>query len=155
LKDHVAATCGNHSAFEQQQIEGILFFRTDRPAWGDDWTDWLKAALPDACDEVISVNAGQPPGEGQESETMLLDATIEERGNGLPDVGDYVPGDDGELYRVVSMSSRIETGRCPGAGDWVNAKVELADWDDCDEDDLHPSQCILDDDGGDEDMPCG
>ena len=60
LMDHVAAACGNHSAFEQSQIEENLFFRTDRPAWGDDWTDWLETALPDACDEVIAVNAGQP-----------------------------------------------------------------------------------------------
>jgi hypothetical protein len=58
--DHVAAACGNHSAFEQQQIEEVLFFRSDRPAWGDDWTDWLETALPDACDEVIAVNDGQP-----------------------------------------------------------------------------------------------
>jgi hypothetical protein len=69
-------------------------------------------------------------------------ATIYEAGNGLPDAGDYVPGDDGNLYRVVSTDSRIQTGS-PGVGNHVAATVELADWSDCDEDDQHPSRCVL------------
>jgi hypothetical protein len=42
-----------------------------------------------------------------------MNATIHERGNGFPKVGDYVPGSDGELYLVKSMG-RIHTG-APGA----------------------------------------
>jgi hypothetical protein len=61
-----------------------------------------------------------------------MECVIRERGNGLPDVGAYVPGHDGQLYRVVEIG-RIETGRSPGAGNWMRAMVELADWDDCDE----------------------
>lgn len=69
--------------------------------------------------------------------------TINECGNGLPDVGDYVPGNDGNLYRVVSLDSRIQTGR-PGQGNWIRATVELADWDDCDEGDESDAQAVLD-----------
>lgn len=63
-----------------------------------------------------------------------MNATITERGNGFPDVGDYVAGDDGEVYRVVRWThdGRIFTGR-PGAGNSICAEVELADWDDIDD----------------------
>ena len=64
-----------------------------------------------------------------------MQATITERGNGFPAAGDYVPGDDGELYRVVGIGSRIQTGRA-GQGNWVTAEVELASWSDCDEDEV-------------------
>lgn len=60
-------------------------------------------------------------------------ATIRERGNGLPTAGDYVPG-NGELYRVVRVVGQIHTGQA-GEGNWVRAEVELADWDDCAEED--------------------
>ncbi len=60
-------------------------------------------------------------------------ATIEERGNGLADVGDYVAGDDGEVYRVVSITGPIHTGGT-GAGNYVHATVTLADWTDVDHD---------------------
>ncbi len=60
-----------------------------------------------------------------------ITATISERGNGLPDAGDYVPGDDGELYEVVSVDNNIQTGRSPGEGNWIHAHVRLVDWSDC------------------------
>lgn len=76
-----------------------------------------------------------------------IKATIHERGNGLASVGDYVSGDDGEVYRVASLDSRIQTGRNPGAGNWQYASVELADWSDV-TDDTEPtcSATILADD---------
>lgn len=70
-------------------------------------------------------------------------ATIHERGNGLPEAGDYVPGDDGELYEVVTIDGRIQTGGS-GRGNWVDATVRPADWDDCDEDDVFPAQAVVD-----------
>jgi hypothetical protein len=73
-----------------------------------------------------------------------MKATINERGNGLPDVGDYVPGTDGELYRVVSVGS-IQVGRSPGCGDWLTAEIDLADWDDCSEEDEFPAQAVIED----------
>lgn len=60
LADYFADTCSNHSEFEQQQIVEILVFRDDCPAWDADWEEWLEDAVPDACDEVISVAGGQP-----------------------------------------------------------------------------------------------
>lgn len=69
--------------------------------------------------------------------------TISERGNGLPDVGDYVGGDDGELYEIVSMGSTIHTGRA-GEGNYVFARVELADWADVEEDEVHTAAATLD-----------
>lgn len=74
-----------------------------------------------------------------------MNATITERGNGLPDAGAYVPGTDGELYRVVRITSRIHTGRSPGAGNYVHAVVAAADWDDCSEDEEFPASVSLDD----------
>jgi hypothetical protein len=61
-----------------------------------------------------------------------LEATIHERGNGFPDVGDYVAGDDGEAYRVVAFVGPIHTS-VPGAGNYIYARVALADWDDVDD----------------------
>lgn len=53
---------------------------------------------------------------------MTISATITERGNGLPSIGEYVydSGSD-TVYTVVSMG-RIQTGRA--AGNWVDAEVE-------------------------------
>ena len=89
-----------------------------------------------------------------------MDATIHEAGNGLPVAGDYVPGNDGNLYLVLSVG-RIETGRSPGAGDWCTAEVEDADWDDCDEGDEFPAEVRIQsqtgnphEDGADREAPC-
>jgi hypothetical protein len=70
-------------------------------------------------------------------------ATITERGNGFPDVGDLVPGDDGELYRVCSFEGPIHTDR-PGAGNYRYATVELADWSDTEsDDDVQPCSATI------------
>ena len=61
-------------------------------------------------------------------------ARVLEQGNGFPNVGDYAPGTDGELYRITRMS-RIHTGNSSGASNYVYAVVELADWGDCEEGD--------------------
>lgn len=63
-----------------------------------------------------------------------IEATVHERGNGLPDVGDFVAGNDGEVYRVLKFRGPIQTGRAPGAGNWIRAEVELADWSDVNDD---------------------
>jgi hypothetical protein len=69
----------------------------------------------------------------------VMSAKIIERGNGLPNVGDYVTGSaDDEIYEVVSMSGIIHTGS-PGEGNYVWGKVILADWDDVDLD--HEPTC--------------
>lgn len=65
---------------------------------------------------------------------MSLEATISERGNGFPDVGSYVPGDDGNLYRVVATGC-IFTGNSPGVSNYMCAQVDEADWSDVDSDD--------------------
>lgn len=73
----------------------------------------------------------------------MATAKISERGNGLPGVGDYVPGNDGELYIVESIDSPIHTGG-PGSGNYVYATVSLADWSDCEEDAVHSSSAVVD-----------
>lgn len=72
-------------------------------------------------------------------------ARITERGNGLVDAGDYVPGSDGELYRVVALRGPIQTGG-PGCGNWIRATVELVDWEDCAEGEESTCQAIIEDD---------
>jgi len=56
-----------------------------------------------------------------------VSSTIHERGNGFPDVGDFVAGNDGEVYRVVALDSRIHTST-PGANNYIYGTVEMADW---------------------------
>lgn len=64
-------------------------------------------------------------------QTTTLKAIIRERGNGFPNRGDYVVGDDCSLYRVLETSSNINIGRAYlGEGNWIEALVEEADWDD-------------------------
>lgn len=72
-------------------------------------------------------------------------ATLSERGNGLPDVGDYVPGDDGQLYRVTERG-QLNTGLRPGESNWCRAVVELVDWSDCPDGEEHTAQAIVSED---------
>ena len=76
---------------------------------------------------------------------MASEATIQERGNGFPGVGDYVPGDDGGLYVVVTLDGPIHTGATGGGeGNYIHATVEPADWADCDEDAEFPALAVID-----------
>lgn len=78
--------------------------------------------------------------------TTAITAIIREHGNGLPDVGDYVVAPvDGEVYRVLSIHGPIQTGRSPGAGNWVRATVALADWADVTDDTEPTCTAVLDD----------
>lgn len=70
-------------------------------------------------------------------------AEIIEQGNGLPEAGSYVAADDGELYRIVEIEGRTNTGRQSGQGSWSRAVVLLDDWDDVDEDDIFPALAVL------------
>jgi len=72
------------------------------------------------------------------SEIDEVQATIHERGNGLAGVGEYVVGDDGNVYLVIELIGLRQTGRAPGVGDWQLARVVLADWSDI-PDDKEPS----------------
>lgn len=69
---------------------------------------------------------------------------IEERGNGFPGPGAYVPGDNGSLYRVVSSDGRIETGETAGASNWIRARVVPVNWSDCPEGQEFRAIVILD-----------
>jgi hypothetical protein len=62
-----------------------------------------------------------------------IKATVHERGNGLPDVGDYVSGDDGEVYEVTKLVGPIHTGSL-GVGNHMHAYVKLACWTDVTDD---------------------
>jgi len=73
----------------------------------------------------------------------MIHATIIERGNGMPDVGALVPGDDGNLYRIETSTGHIQTGG-PGEGYRMSVTVSQADWDDTEsDDDIYPCSCIL------------
>jgi hypothetical protein len=67
--------------------------------------------------------------------------TIQERGNGLPDVGDYVSDGD-QLYRVESIDSRIQIGQ-PGESNWVYATVVAVDWSECSASDEHTASATI------------
>lgn len=73
----------------------------------------------------------------------MWNATIVEQGNGLPDRGLYVSGDDGDLYEIVEIDTRIQTGAAPGQGNWCNAHVERAEWDDVEEDEIFPAMAVV------------
>lgn len=68
------------------------------------------------------------------STRTILNATIQERGAGFPDVGDFVAGDDGEVYRVVNLTGRIHTAEHAGAANYRHAEVSPASWQDVDDD---------------------
>lgn len=73
----------------------------------------------------------------------MASATIIERGNGMPDIGALVPGHDGNLYRIETMSGHIQTGG-PGEGNRMSVTVSEADWADAENnDDIFPCSCIL------------
>lgn len=67
-------------------------------------------------------------------------ATIHERGNGFPDSGDYVPGDDGELYRIKALNGVIHTS---GNANYIFADVELASWSDVEDNDVADNIAIV------------
>jgi hypothetical protein len=57
-----------------------------------------------------------------------MNATIQERGNGFCDIGDYV-SDGTNVYRVLSLDGPIHTD-VAGAPNYIYATVEPVDWDD-------------------------
>lgn len=69
-------------------------------------------------------------------------AVISEAGNGLPDVGDYVAGDDGYLYRIITAGS-IRAASSPGGSDHFDALVQRVDWEACKEEDEFAAHCTL------------
>ena len=70
-----------------------------------------------------------------------MQAKIHERGNGFPDTGDFVPGNDGVLYLVTGGSSGpIQTGH--PFGNWLLVEVEEADWTDAGAEFVFPALCI-------------
>jgi len=110
--------------------------------WGDSGRDIIVVSSSSA-DLKAAIKARAASVVAEDGTMTVYEATIEERGNGFPDVGDYVPGDDGQLYRVVTLTRRIETGTSSGAANWMGATVEEADWDDCAEEDLFPAAAII------------
>lgn len=120
----------------------------------EDFDDSLRAAaLEYADDHGIDVDdiTAEWDDETNRDEIVLTvpcdddthPAVITERGNGFPEVGDYVPGDDGEIYEVVELTDRIQTGSRPGEGNWVRARVRLADWSDCEDGAEHSALCSV------------
>jgi hypothetical protein len=67
------------------------------------------------------------------TEGLAMRAIIEERGNGIAGVGEYVT-EDGQVYRVTAIHGPIHAGHAAGAPSYVHATVEAADWDDIDDD---------------------
>jgi hypothetical protein len=65
---------------------------------------------------------------------VYYEASVEERGNGFADLGDYVVGGDENVYRVVKVGTRIETRGCGEGNICFGYVVERADWSDVDDD---------------------
>lgn len=70
-------------------------------------------------------------------------ATVYERGNGLPKIGDYVAGNDGEVYKVIAVSTQITTNGI-GVGNSIRATLEMADWSEIDDDNDPRCSGVLD-----------
>lgn len=75
----------------------------------------------------------------------LVKAIISETGNGFPYIGSYVPGDDGNLYRVVKTTPRFIYTGPSGEGDFMHGKVREASWDDISSSDVFPAQVRIPD----------
>lgn len=76
------------------------------------------------------------------SDGRMVNATIQEQGNGFPGEGDYVGG-EGLLWRVVRLKGRIHTGNSmAGEANYVYAEVTEADWEDCEEGDEFPARVV-------------
>jgi len=75
-------------------------------------------------------------------------AEIIEQGNGLAGAGEYVAGDDGQVYVITDeLGGRIRTGPA-GCGNRYDALVELAHWSDVsDDDEPYCSATISEDEG--------
>lgn len=71
--------------------------------------------------------------------TSKYNGRVFERGNGMPNVGDYVSA-SGDLYRVTAIG-RYETGRSPGMGMWALARLEWADWSDLTDEEAEAVVC--------------
>ena len=73
--------------------------------------------------------------------TNQTHAIISEGGNGLPDVGDFVGGSDGELYSISSHGPI----RCGANGRWYEAVIEPVEggWKSLEENEVFDAQCII------------
>lgn len=69
---------------------------------------------------------------------MTVKALIHEQGQGFPNVGQYVPGDDGNSYRVTAIPSPIP--KVPGKISYAIATLER---DDLGEHEKFPALAIL------------
>jgi hypothetical protein len=69
-----------------------------------------------------------------------IEATICERGNGFPRAGDYVKGDDGERYRVLTVGPRIVVHL--GEQTVPDCTLASADWSAA-ESDVFPCHAII------------
>ena len=59
-------------------------------------------------------------------------AIVLEQGNGFPDPEDYVQTDD-QIYKVVATGNTIASSRL---GNYIEAELVEADWDDCPDSDV-------------------
>lgn len=103
----------------------------------------FRMSRPAPCD-MGAFNSSVVTGTTETRETMTNEtksARLIEQGNGFPRVGDYVAGGS-DLYRVVAVDTSIQTTGL--RGNWIGADVVAADWDDCDESDVHSARVELD-----------
>lgn len=87
------------------------------------------------------------------SPSFTYDAIIHERGNGFPQVGEYVTGQDGKPYRIVRLIGPVLTGQRSGLPNRQYAILEGAGWDNITEEaEPYASAVILPDDAEVEQM---
>lgn len=117
---------------------------------GNGLADGLQAHEARCIAQRMANNRGEPVWLSESDSTGMgekfvpkWNAKIIEQGNGLPDCGDYVTGDDGELYVIIRIEDRINTGHHPGDGNWCRARVLPVDWDNVDEAKIFPAQACL------------
>ena len=101
-----------------------------------------EAACAAAYDEVGSDPVGPELSDLEARvDTDTRDATVYERGNGLPDVGDYVSDDEGNLWQIAGALGRIETSGCQG--NHCDCQVIPADWDDLGDEEPFPAVALV------------
>jgi hypothetical protein len=117
------------------------------------WVETMLGRLVPTYDydagDVVTVRAWDEHGllhERRVEAPGVLTGKVQERGNGFPEVGDFVAGADGDVYRVQAFEGPIHTGPA-GSPNWLWAKLAPALWCEVTDDTEPKCTVVLEDDG--------
>ncbi len=92
------------------------------PSEADASGDWIRPDQADWAAAEAAAEQGLTYQEAPLTRAVTIRARITERGNGFPNVGDYVYDSATDTVYTVSSMGRIQTRQY--AGNWVDAELE-------------------------------